>query len=312
MAYTYDVSERRQGRTIQFSGTSDKLSIVWNNEYQVIVGTTTSDDPADVSPYDVVTASGLPVVNSSIYYFSSKVIPFAICRDKRATQNPDKLSQWTVKATYKSFDNSQTESGLAPVTPPAAIASLGTSEQASLGEMELVLYEDKSTTPKKILLPSGAFFAEPVVERIPVLTIKLTQYESSITYNQMLDRKFKVNDATYRTQAARKWLIEHVEASTVSVQLAAGATTAALVTYTLVLSPLDEGWDKTLALVDYVHNTGTAMAPAWEPYLDDSEPPQQKLVYVDSDGIKKVSQSVPDYEQYQVYDDTTFSSFLLA
>ncbi|QDV86913.1 hypothetical protein [Planctomycetes bacterium TBK1r] len=313
MAYTYTPHELRTGRQMSFAGKGDSVSITWTTEYRVAVEASGGDSLADVDPYNVITASGLPTVNSSIYYFGGQVIPFVICRNKTATMDPKHLGEWKVKCSYKTFTGNQTEAENAPMAPPAAITNLGTAEQPSLGEIEKVLYEDKTpTTPQKVTLPSGAWFAEPVMERIPVLTIKLTQYESSITYQQMLDRKFKVNDDTYRTKAAGTWLIEDVEASTVSVQLSGGATTAALVTYTLVHSPLDEGWKKSLALIDNKVNTGTAMAPVWEPYVDDSKPPIRSLVFVDDDGIKKGSQVSPDYRDFIVYDETDFSAFLQA
>ena len=308
MAYTFAVSERRARGPFKVSGKGDRVDITWQTEFNVIVGTDASDDIAAVNPYDVVSATGLPVVNVSIYYFNNEVIPFVICREKTARQDGDASAKWVVTASYKSFTGNQTEAQNTPVAPPVALSSLGTSEEPSLGEMEKVIYEDKASTPKKILLPSGAFFAEPVLERVPILTVKLTQYESSITYQQMLDRKFTVNDDTYRTKAAGTWLIEHVEASEVSVQLSGGATSAALVTYTLIYNPTSEGWKKALALVDNKILSGGV----FKPYLDDSDPPMQALVFVDSTGAKKGTQTVPDYVEFQVYDDTDFSAFLQA
>ena len=92
-----------------------------------------------------------------------------------------------------------------------------------------------------------------------------------------------------------------------SVQLSGGPTTAALVTYTLVLSPLDEGWKKSLALIDYKHKVSSKFVPNME-----GDPLTASLTFVDSTGTKKVSQTVPDYVDFQVYDDIDFDSFLLA
>lgn len=317
MAYTFSVSELRSDRTIGFQSSGDRVSVSWQNQYQVIVGTDASDDINAVSPYDVITASGLPTVNKSIYYFAGKVIPFAICNNLSATQDDRAGQRWTVRAQYKSFNKNQNQDDNEPIAPPAAITNLGTSEEPTLEEYEQVLYEDKSTTPKAIRLPSGAFFSEPVMERVPSLTIKLTQYESSITYEQMLARKFKVNDATYRTKAAGTWLIENVEASTVSVQLSTGATAAALVTYTLKYSPRTDaagthiGWKESRALYDYRVNTGTALSPVWEWYFEGDQQ-SATLTRVDEDGIRKTSGVLPDYLYFQKYDDTDFSAFLQA
>jgi len=314
MAYTFNVEEMRTNRTIGFQSSQDNVSVSWQNEYQVIVGTNASDDIAAVSPYDVITASGLPVVNRSVYYFASKVIPFAICRNLSASQDPSAVAKWTVKAQYKSFNRNQNQDDNEPIAPPAALTDLGTSEEADLEEFEQVLYEDKSSTPKAIRLPSGAFFSDPVMERIPTLTVKLTQYESSITYEQMLARKFKTNDATYRSQPAGTWLIEDVEASTVQVQLSGGATTAALVTYTLKHSPrtdaagTDIGWKVSRALYDYKYKNGSGTY-VWN---FDGDQQAATLTRVQSDGTRKTTGTLPDYLYFQVYDETDFSAFLQA
>lgn len=304
MPATYTVSQGRNQR-MSFTGSQDSISVTWHQDYFVDVSGVTA---SDVDAYDVLTATGVPVVNRSVYTIGSKIIPYVICRDKTATQNPDRLSRWTVKTKWSSTVRSNTEeTDNAPIDPPDAVTDITPLVVSELGETEKVLWMDKSTTPVDAArTPAGNFWSEPVMERIPTLRLKITQYEASITYEQMLDRKFKVNDATYRSQAAQKWLIEDVEATEVDVELSGGSTTAALVTYTLALSPHEYGWKVERALFDTQYlDTGEVKL------FQNEQPGTSSIGYITSAGAKRVSQTgEPDYIEYERFDDTTFSSFL--
>lgn len=304
MPATYTVSQGRNQR-MSFTGSQDSISVTWHQDYFVDVSGVTA---SDVDAYDVLTATGVPVVNRSVYTIGSKIIPYVICRDKTATQNPDRLSRWTVKTKWSSTVRSNTEeTDNAPIDPPVAVTDITPLVVSELGETEKVLWMDKSTTPVDAArTPAGNFWSEPVMERIPTLRLKITQYEASITYDQMLARKFKVNDATYRSQDAQKWLIEDVEATEVDVELSGGPTTAALVTYTLALSPHEYGWKVERALFDTQYlDTGEIKL------FQNEQPGTSSIGYITSAGAKRVSQTgEPDYIEYERFDDTTFSSFL--
>lgn len=307
MPVAYEVEERREGREIRFTGRGDTIAVTWQNEYQVVVTVSGGSSLDDVGPYDVATAPGLPIVNRSIYLSAGKIIPFVVCRDKSAKQDPKNKSRWVVRVSYRSLTGNQTEAANQPIDPPVQLTDITPDELPDLGEIEQVLFEDKSDPAKAIKLPSGAFFSEPVMERIPTLTIKMSQYEASITYEQMLERKFRLNEGDYRGQSAGNWLIEHVETTPVTVQLAGGPVNAALVTYTLMLSPLAEGWARRLALVDYKHLVNGKFVPNLE-----GDPLTATLTYVNSSGVRKTDQSAPDYEDFVRYDETDFDAFLQA
>ena len=313
MAVTYTVDELRTGREIAFTGEADSVSITWKTEYSVYV-----DDVADptftgasVSPYDVVTATGIPIVNRSIYYFNSKVIPFVICRNKTARQTQNKLKRWTVTASYKAAARAGQDEGLfEPVTPEANAENYEPSEYAELGEIERVLYVDKSNQPKKISLPSGNWWSEPVIERVPTLTLKITQYETSITYEQMLERKLKTNSTEYRDQLPGKWIISHIEANEVSVQLSGGPSTVALVTYTLDLSPHDSGWKDQRVLIDNVFKNPATQK--YELFYGDKELKITRPCTIQEDGTlwQNGTSTAPKYVEYQVQDEINFTTFL--
>src|SRR5690606_27002705 len=101
-----------------------------------------------------------------------------------------------------------------------------------------------------VLTPTGNYYAEPIVEQVPVLVIKITQYEGSITYEQMLERTKRCNETTYRTKDRYMWLIDNVEAVEVEVLTTIGTVSAAMVSYTLKLSPKATGWKEERLLVD--------------------------------------------------------------
>ncbi|WP_182871227.1 hypothetical protein [Stieleria mannarensis] len=145
------------------------------------------------------------------------------------------------------------------------------------------------------------------MERIPTLQVRLTQYEASITYEQMLARKFKVNSGTYRSKDRYQWLIQDVEATEVDVLLSGGETSAALVTYTLSHLPLNEGWKKALALIDYKH----LVSGKFVPHLS-GDPRTASQTFVDATGAKKADQSVPDYIEFEPQGELDFSTFLQA
>ncbi|WP_182871226.1 hypothetical protein [Stieleria mannarensis] len=143
---------------MKFAGQQDSLSINWARDFRVTVSATGSDKAKDVDPFAVMTATGLPIVNRSVYAAGNKLIPYLICREKTAKQNPAKMDQWEVQTAYRSIDKNRAESNNQPIDPPDDITDIAPTEQPSLGEIERVLYEDKASTPKKILLPSGRTF----------------------------------------------------------------------------------------------------------------------------------------------------------
>lgn len=302
MPAVYTVSTGRNQK-MTFTGTGDSLSITWNQDYFVDVSGVT---PSTVSAYDVLTATGIPVVNRSVYYDGTNIIPFVVCRDKTAEQMTERLARWKVSTKWASSNKSNTsESENAPITPPAALTDITPRVVSSLGEIERPLLADYSADTKSCeISPSGTRWPDPIMERVPTLQLQITQYESSITYEQMLERKFKVNQNDYRSKSRYKWLITQVEAIEVDVQLSGGETTAAQVTYTLNLSPDEFGWKDRISLIDthYIENGKRKQ------FLDEMEP---TTGYITITGEKRTSQSgEPNYIEYEPFDDIDFGDFL--
>ena len=308
MPATYTVTEGRD-ETIGFEGTEDSLSMTWEKTYFVEIS---GVDPTTVTTTDVVTASGLPTVNKTTYSSNGKIIPFVICRRKTAKRDPKRLARWTVSCSFKS-PNKQgaTEADNTPIAPPTNLTDITPREVPIFGETEKVLYTDIQNTA--ILTPSGRFWSEPVVERIPTLTIQLTQYETApVLYTTLLDRLLHVNSGTYRGQPRYDWLITGIEAVATEVELGAGITSAVLVTYEISHSPNLYGWKAERALIDTHHNIGTQSVPKWKPFQDEGI---QSLHYghVTVTGVKRASQTgAPDYLQYEPFKEINYSTFLQA
>lgn len=309
MAAVYTVSTGRNQK-MTFAGQQDSIEITWHQDYFVEVSNLTAVQIAAVSPYDVLTASGIPVVNRSIYTNDGKIIPYVICRGKTAEQDPQRLARWKVSTQWKATRKTNSEeTDNQPIAAPAALTAITPRVVAKLGETQAVLYEDKQATPKRYLTPTGNFYAEPAIERIATLTLQITQYEPTpLLYADLRNRKFKVNQNVYRGEPRYDWLIEDVEFTEVDVTLSGGVTTAALVTYTVSHSPHLYGWKDDRALIDTQYLSGSDKLDFQEGQLR-----SQGIGLITVTGTKKTDQTeAPDHEQFEPFETIDFDSFLQA
>lgn len=303
MALSYTVTEGRNQK-MTFTGTEDSLSVTWHQDYFVDIQGTALE-LQNVSAYDVLTAPGVPIVNRSIYFARGKIIPFVICRDKTAEQTAERIGRWKISTKWaSSTKNNNKESDNNPQNPPAALTDLTPRVVPILGSKERQLYEDFDD--KFYTTPTNNEWEQPLIEQVPLLTLQITQYEASITYEQMLARKFRLNSAAYRGGDPHTWFIQEVAANEVSVQLAGGPTVAAQVTYTLAYD--EDTWLEKRPLFDthYLQN-GSLGDPTVEklPFLDTL---QNGKGYINADGTKRSSQSgAPNVEEYRAQRESDFS-----
>jgi len=326
----YVVSQGRSQR-MTFSSTGDNnvgVNAQWHQDYCVDV---TGADIATHSAYDVLNATGIPIVGKTTYSTGTKILPYVVCRDKTAQQNPKKLSRWTVKAKFStpparsggSGAGGATEAENAPIALPASITDIEPVQSVSLGEQERVLYYERFVEQNKkncALTPTGNWWSNPVMEKRPTFRLKHTQYEASITYEQMLERKFRINSFPWNTQDPKMWLIQEVEAQEVSVELASGYIDAAMVTYTLDLHPDNTlpdddvnryGWMEVRALFDTQYlepeNDNLTKVKAFQSDV----PGKPNAGYINHQGFKRDSQEgEPDYIAYNIYEPINFDDFL--
>lgn len=303
MSLSYTVSEGRNQK-MTFAGTEDSLSVTWHQDYYVDIQGP-QNQIADVDPYDVLTLPGVPIVNRSIYYARNKIIPFVICRNKTAEQTAEKLGRWKISTQWNSSTKSNNkESDNSPQTPPAALTDIAPRVVPLLGAKDRQLYTDLDDV--FYITPTNNEWEEPLIQKVPLLTLQITQYEPSITYEQMLARKFVMNSATYRTKPAHTWFIEEVAANEVAVQLASGETICAQVTYTLSYD--DDKWTEKRPLFDTHYMQGGSIADPDSQKLPFLDTLQNGKGYINADGTKRSSQSgAPDVAEYRAQKTSDFS-----
>ncbi len=318
-----------QGRSQQmsFSGSGSNnasIQVTWTQDFYVDI---INESPSNYSAYDILSAPGVPIVNRTVYYDSvaGTVMPFVICRNKTATQNEERLSRWTVRAQYSTPQgrgqgtgaSSSQEADNEPVPVPTDLTDISPKVTVSLGETERFMWITKpdtfGNTYECARTPAGNFWSEPVMERIPTFEMKVTQYEDFISYEDMIDRKFKTNQFSWNGYDPEFWLIEQVEAEEVEVELTGGPATAALVTYTIILATSqdvpdeeDNGWLERRALFDVQYKQGSEIK-----LFQNDEPGTHSMGYITLLGERRGDQSgVPDYITYRTYDTIDFDSFL--
>jgi hypothetical protein len=313
---TYTVTEKRDQK-MSFSGTDDQIKITWSKDYFVDVAGYTNIN--EIDSYSVMTASGLPVVNRDIYNVNGKIIPYVICRNKTCNPFPNRYDRWLVSTQWEaSIKSNNEESDNVPITPPASFSDITPRVVPFLGETSQVLYEDLSETPVDCArTPAGNYWSEPVMQKIPTLGLKLTQYEDYISYEDLLDRKFKVNEEVYRSQPRFDWLIADIEPTEVDVLLSTGVQSGVQITYTLLHSPALYGWKEDRALLDtqYIENGKVKLFTNDQPGTLSSG----HITVTGGKRMKTVNGEVvpdqtgpPDHIQYETFETINFSDFLLA
>jgi hypothetical protein len=283
MALTYEICQLRNTDYSCESAGGDKQAVKWNIGVSYLVKVTDpanpTFNPSDINEASVAMAPGLPRVNRTTYYDSvaNSVCYGIVCTSKKVKRTKENGTVFIVDVKYTSKgsgqgtgtsdeDNNQFES---PVTNITDISPIVTAEISS---EDVVLYKDKgdanaapSVDPQNTRMMNGVRepFGAPVVENQSRLTLTVTQYESSITFQQMMDRSYKVNDDAWNGKARRQWKIGKVTAVEQEVQLASGTVTCAKVTYPITLSDYTvTNWDATS--IDVYHDTALPLiSPSW-------------------------------------------------
>lgn len=309
---TYTVTQARNQR-MSFSGSDDQVKITWHSDYFVDVTLGVGETIADINAYNVLAADGVPIVNRTVYEVNNKFIPFVLCRSKNCRPHEQKQTRWIVSAQFESSINgNQNEKDNTPIAKPNSIFDIAPRVVPILGETQKVLYVDKKPdNPQECArTPSGNFWSEPIVERIPTLGLQITQYENYISYDELLRRKLKVNKSTYRNQPPYDWLIQDLKPTEVEVPLASGTVKAVQITYTVEHSPHLHGWKIDRALFDTQFLTDVNDKSSAKLFKNNT-PGSKNVGYITVTGAKRASQTgEPDSIQYQPQDRIEFNDFL--
>lgn len=297
---------------MSFSGSDDQLKVTWHADYFVDVTLESGENISQINAYDILTADGVPVVNRTVYEVDNKLIPFVLCRNKTCRPHESRYTRWVVSAQFESSIKANSgEDENQPIAKPSSLNSIAPRVVPILGETQKVLYEDKSDTALDCARsPTGNWWSEPIIERIPTLALQITQYEDYLSYEDMLNRKLKVNASSYRGQPPYDWLIQDIQPTEVIVPLTTGQVRAVQVTYTIEHSPHLYGWKVDRALIDSVF-LETADDKSTAKVFQNKEPGSKSYGFVTASGAKRADQTgAPDYIQYESYERIEFDDFL--
>ena len=274
-------------------------------------------NPSEINTAIVGQADGLPTVQKSIYYDadSGTIHPYAVCTGKDVKRRRDAPMVFDVTCSFQS--KTETESmDNETVTQPTDIRPEVT---VSVSGKDRVLYQDLDTGDQSYLFPGiKERYPAPVVTQVPLVTLTISQYESYVSYAQILDRSFKVNSATWQGFGAGLWRLAVKNVSEVDIQTQLGTVTWAKVTYEATLSKdgfYDEsgtwqvtGWKAQIPLIapkfaDVGPNNIRKFVHA-----DTSEP---YMGFIDTDGTL-YSGTNPKYITHTRYETLDFNTIIQA
>ena len=293
--------------------------------FNVIVDEASVSSAREVSVVQIGCLAEVPEVNVTSYYDSVSGVgmPFAVCRNVTVTRNRQNRYLFNVTADYST---GPVEERQCVAAPPTNLTDITPQVSSVIGSYQRVLYTDKNGNQCWRMPFTGTPFDVPVAETIPTLQLNIVQFESAITFDQQMERSFKLNDATYRSKAAGLWMIGAVQAENATVQLAAGPTTCAKVTYPIILSErfyyppgvaatpanaIVYGHDHIQPLVDTMKIDGAGKVVPIE------KDGTAVMGYINaSDGTQRIpavaggNEDRPDYLRFRDTDVIDFSSFL--
>lgn len=321
MAYT--ITEARPEKMSSKTSGSDKVQVDWSKSYFVDV---TGVDPLSVSALDILSATDstsgfkIPTPNKSAWYDGTNGSPYLICRSVSPQRDPNRKDRWRVDVRY----DGQFPSTPTPQALPDSVTDISPNVRFSVGEINRVMYFDKADQlpgntlgddddKQAIISPSGSWYEDPTMERIATQEVEISQYESFVTYDQLTERRFSINAGPYRGKLPYTWLIEDCQGEEVTVQLAGGPFTAALVTYKILNRPWDPskglyGWMEDRVLLD-THYKDKVTGKRREFF--DSDLGLGQFGYITKDGEKRDRQTgTPDSVQFVKYDIRNFNLWM--
>ena len=308
------VVREKRPRAMSFQGKEDNIAVTWRQEFFVDI--TPPTNPNNVTEYDILTAPGIPKVNRTVWENNGKIMPFVICRGKRANFDGRTERRVSVTADYttptkgagRSLTGNSEEEENQPIDPPASVTDITPKAVVTFGGKDKVLYQDLSINVKDCArTPTGNFWNTPVMNRQGVATLKLSQYEPDLTYSAALDRMFMMNNALWQTEQPHAWLIKNVEFNIVEVLLSSGPTASPLAVYTIELDRSPGGHKERRALFDtqYLDANGDVIK------FKNKEPGSQSIGYINEDGTKRVAQTgPPEYIEYQNQGEIDYDAFM--
>lgn len=280
-----------------------------------------------ISESDVACAAGLPQVGYST--FSSRggqVMYNAVCVGKDVRRDRGNKSMFMATCTFKT---PVMDAEACVGNPVLNLTDISPVVTASVGGKEQVLYSDYYGAQCWKLPSVNVMFDSPITTQRPRLKLSISQFEASITDDQMQNRSYVVNSGNYRGLGVNRWrcIVQNAVEQQVTLSDGAGGTTdvtAVRVTYNVERS--DDYYIDPNNGQNVIYGW-QATAPLVSPKIISSEPPagmvgpmqprlvrkadltngEEQMAYIWPDGTERTTgQDRPDYLRFQAYPAVSF------
>jgi hypothetical protein len=274
------LGEKRKGSATLSKGSGQSLSFKYPVEFWVVAA------PGE-SREDVLTTPGLPlvgVVNGS----------GLTCVSKSATRDEVNTSYWSVNCEFESSNDGQQQDQNNPSDDPTSWVPIA---NITFETKEVVIWTDKSSSPKKIVNSANQRFETPLVELRSISCIDFVQFESSsLSLKTITDRNNCINTSTFRGYAAKTLLL-----TIRSAELGYfGNYRAWKISYSCKYDP--DTWDVKILDVGSSYLSSGSL----KPYMDDDN--LYRIVgNLETTGAKRAMSSAPLEKTFQVFKDISFS-----
>ncbi len=228
------------------SGGQKKTKVTVNTNYLVIVSEKSGGPtltPSDINPILLMTHDSLPKTGRTCYTFGGLVAPFILCNNKSIERDRENPFVFNVSASWESIEVGMSGAGagqsapgqpdrgpeepLKPEEPKEQELVSGDSQRVAVSfttsSQELVQYESNFANDLGLRqswkLPTGTPFSDPVVKKVPLITISLVQFEDDFTLTNLEERSYSVNETPWNGRGANQWLIGDIAAEEVTLSV---------------------------------------------------------------------------------------------
>ncbi len=233
-------------RSSSGSGGQKKTKVTVNTNYLVIVSEKSGGPtltPSDINPILLMTHDSLPKTGRTCYTFGGLVAPFILCNNKSIERDRENPFVFNVSASWESIEVGMSGAGagqsapgqpdrgpeepLKPEEPKEQELVSGDSQRVAVSfttsSQELVQYESNFANDLGLRqswkLPTGTPFSDPVVKKVPLITISLVQFEDDFTLTNLEERSYSVNETPWNGRGANQWLIGDIAAEEVTLSV---------------------------------------------------------------------------------------------
>ena len=233
-----------------------ETKVTAKTKYLVVVSEKSSGpaiSPSDLNPLLIVNCLGLPIIGKTCYSFGGLSSPLLLCSSKQIERDAENGMVFHVSVDWESVNfgvggggqsgeetpqealEPKTSNELQTIDDISPVASFNTASQ------EFVRYEtpylDGDGSRQSWKLPTSTPFEQPIVNKVPLVTITITQFEENLTLVDLEERSFRINSEDWNGRGYAQWLCAEVEATEVTVNLAGGEQDMWRVTYHVHLAP---------------------------------------------------------------------------